>query len=205
MALDDHVNFSLSSERNVKVVRTFINNEESLDLFFLALSSKGLLDLIHVEYNFTNDELIRPKWDTYFLRLAEVVATRSNCMKRAVGAVIVNDLRIVSTGYNGTPFGSLNCNQGGCQRCNSNTPSGVGLDECLCIHAEENAVIEAGRAKANGGTIYVTLSPCLTCSKTVVQAGIKRIVYNRKYTMASADAFLDKLKGQVLVENITLE
>jgi dCMP deaminase len=126
-------------------------------------------------------------------------------MKRAVGAVIVNDLRIVSTGYNGTPFGFLNCSEGGCQRCNSNTPSGVALDECLCIHAEENAVIEAGRAKANGGTIYVTLSPCLTCSKTVVQAGIKRIVYNRKYAMPSADAFLEKLKGQVLVENITLD
>ena len=141
----------------------------------------------------------------YFLRLAEVVATRSNCMKRAVGAVIVNDLRIVSTGYNGTPFGSLNCNQGGCERCNSNAPSGVRLDECLCIHAEENAVIEAGRAKANGGTIYVTLSPCLTCSKTVVQAGIKRIVYNRKYPMPSADAFLEKLKGQVVVENISLD
>ena len=67
-------------------------------------------ELTWLEYNFTNDELIRPKWDMYFLRLAEVVATRSNCMKRAVGAVIVNDLRIVSTGYNGTPFGSLNCN-----------------------------------------------------------------------------------------------
>ena len=81
----------------------------------------------------------------------------------------------------------------------------MALDECLCIHAEENAVIEAGRAKANGGTIYVTLSPCLTCSKTVVQAGIKRIFYNRKYTMPSADAFLEKLKGQVIVENITLD
>ena len=131
--------------------------------------------------------MVRPKWDTYFLRLAEVVATRSNCMKRAVGAVIVNDYRIVSTGYNGTPFGCTNCKEGGCKRCNDNEASGVNLDSCLCIHAEENAVIEAGRAKANGGTIYVTLSPCLTCAKSVVQAGIKRIVYNRKYTMEIAD------------------
>jgi len=75
-------------------------------------------------------------------------------MKRAVGAVIVNDLRIVSTGYNGTPFGSLNCNEGGCERCNANVPSGQALDACLCIHAEENAVIEAGRAKAKDGTLF---------------------------------------------------
>jgi dCMP deaminase len=125
-------------------------------------------------------------------------------MKRAVGAVIVNDLRIVSTGYNGTPFGSLNCNEGGCERCNSMAPSGHRLDECLCIHAEENAVIEAGRVKAMGGTIYVTLSPCLTCSKTVVQAGIKRIVYNRKYNMPAAEEFLKKLEGKVEVCQLSI-
>ena len=89
-------------------------------------------------------------------------------MKRAVGAVIVNDHRIVSTGYNGTPFNSKNCNEGGCERCNSNVRSGVGLDQCLCIHAEENSVIEAGRAKSNGGTCYVTTFPCLNCAKTLV-------------------------------------
>jgi dCMP deaminase len=107
-------------------------------------------------------------------------------MKRAVGAVIVNDLRIISTGYNGTPFGCVNCKDGGCDRCNSNAPSGVNLDSCLCIHAEENAVIEAGRAKSNGGTIYVTLFPCLTCAKSVIQAGIKRIVYNREYSIPAS-------------------
>lgn len=83
-----------------------------------------------------NSDLVRPCWDTYFLRMAEIVASRSNCMKRLVGCVIVNDLRIVSTGYNGTPFGMENCFDNGCQRCNTMTPSGVGLDECLCIHAE---------------------------------------------------------------------
>lgn len=140
-----------------------------------------------LDFNITNNDLVRPQWDTYFLRLAEVVATRSNCMKRGVGAVIVNDFRIVSTGYNGTPFGSVNCNEGGCERCNSFVASGAKLDECLCIHAEENAVIESGRAKANGGTIYVTLSPCLTCAKTIIQAGIKRIVYSRLYSMPVAD------------------
>lgn len=89
-------------------------------------------------------------------------------MKRAVGAVIVNDHRIMSTGYNGTPFNHTNCNEGGCERCNSNARSGVGLDHCICIHAEENAVIEAGRAKSKGGTCYVTTFPCLGCAKTLV-------------------------------------
>ena len=118
--------------------------------------------------------------------------------------MIVNDLRIVSTGYNGTPFGCTNCNEGGCERCNSMAQSGQRLDECLCIHAEENAVIEAGRAKANGGTIYVTLSPCLTCSKSVIQAGIKRIVYNRVYNMPVAEEFLAKYKGIVEVVQMSI-
>lgn len=121
-----------------------------------------------IEFNFANENLVRPQWDVYFLRMAEIVASRSNCMKRLVGCVIVNDLRIVSTGYNGTPFGMENCKDGGCQRCNSMCPSGVGLEECLCIHAEQNAVIEAGRAKCIGGTVYVNLSPCLTCSKSII-------------------------------------
>lgn len=165
---DDAVAFGMASDRNVRVIKTLVNKESSVDALYANLSSKRLRISICLGIHFTDSELIRPKWDTYFLRLAEVVASRSNCMKRAVGAVIVNDLRIVSTGYNGTPFGIMNCNEGGCERCNSNAPSGVALDMCLCIHAEENAVIEAGRVKANGGTIYVTLSPCLTCLKTVV-------------------------------------
>jgi len=73
------------------------------------------------KFNFVNSELVRPSWDTYFMRIANVVASRSKCMKRSVGAVVVNDKRIVSTGYNGTPFGTTNCNEGGCDRCNSNS------------------------------------------------------------------------------------
>jgi dCMP deaminase len=102
------------------------------------------------------------------MRIAHVTSSRTNCMKRAVGAVIVKDMRIVSTGYNGTPFKCLNCNEGGCARCNSNATSGQGLDECICIHAEENAVIEGGRVNTNGATCYVTTFPCLTCAKTLV-------------------------------------
>ena len=79
------------------------------------------------------------------MRLAEVAASRSNCMKRGIGAVIVQDNRVISTGYNGTPFGLINCNEGGCDRCNNNIAQGEELDKCLCLHAEESAVLEAGR------------------------------------------------------------
>jgi len=137
-------------------------------------------------FNFANQDLVRPKWDTYFLRMAEIVASRSNCMKRRVGAVIVSDHRIVSTGYNGTPFGMENCADGGCPRCNSNGPSGAGYDEDLCIHAEMNAVIEAGRSKIVGATIYINLSPCLNCAQALIQAGITRIVYSRKITQPTS-------------------
>ena len=75
--------------------------------------------------------------------------------------------------------------------------SGARLDECLCIHAEENAVIEAGRTKANGGTIYVTFEPCLTCTKTIVQAGIKRVVYINEYPMAAANELREMIKDKI--------
>ena len=115
---------------------------------------------------FGNNEHLRPGWDTYFMKIAHVASTRTNCMKRAVGCVLVRDNRIIATGYNGTPFGMKNCNKGGCPRCNSNAKSGTGLDECLCNHAETNAVIESGRVK--GATCYVTTKPCLNCAKCLV-------------------------------------
>ena len=149
-------------------------------------------------YDFGNNELLRPKWDTYFMKIAHITASRTNCMKRAVGAVIVKDNRVVACGYNGTPFKHKNCNEGGCDRCNSNEVSGKGLDECLCIHAEENAVIEAGRAKTMGGTIYITTFPCLMCAKTLVQAGIERIVYDRPYPMPIVFKFIEGCQGITL-------
>ena len=98
---------------------------------------------------------IRPSWDTYFVRLCTLAAMRSNCMKRRVGAVIVRDHRVLSTGYNGTPRGLTNCSEGGCTRCNGSAPCGSSLDECLCLHAEENALLELGRDR---GGAQVALS-----------------------------------------------
>jgi dCMP deaminase len=129
-------------------------------------------------------------WDTYFLKIAEVVSLRSNCCKRSVGAVLVSDNRIISTGYNGTPKGYTDCCEGGCKRCNSDVSSGERLEECLCVHAEANSIIQAAfyGVSVKGATLYCTLEPCLSCSKLIVNAGIKRIVYNKEYPNNSPDA-----------------
>ena len=129
----------------------------------------------------------RPDWDHYFMSIAEVAASRSNCSRRHVAAVLVRDKRVISTGYNGTPRGIKNCNEGGCPRCNSNVPSGEGLTECLCSHAEENSIVQAayhGIAVA-GATLYTTYSPCLLCSKMIINAGIKEVVYKQRYSIDS--------------------
>jgi dCMP deaminase len=94
------------------------------------------------------------------MRLAELAASRSNCMKKGNGAIIAKNNRVVSTGYNGTAFGLINCNEGGCKRCNDNVKQGIDLDKCLCLHAEESAVMEAGRNQTMGSTLYTTSYPC---------------------------------------------
>lgn len=99
---------------------------------------------------------LRPSWDTYFLSLCTLASLRSNCMKRRVGAVLVRNNRVLSTGYNGTPRGLKNCAEGGCNRCNGGAAGGTALDECLCLHAEENALLECGRERggAEGTVLY---------------------------------------------------
>ncbi len=127
----------------------------------------------------------RPDWDNYFMNIAEVAATRSSCCRRQVAAVIVRDKQIISTGYNGTPTGVKNCDEGGCPRCNSNAPSGSALGECLCSHAEENAIVQAARhgIAVEGAKLYTTFSPCLLCAKMIVNSGINEVIYRSKYSM----------------------
>ena len=127
----------------------------------------------------------RPDWDEYFMNIAEVVATRSNCSRRQVAAVIVKDHRIISTGYNGTPRGIENCFEGGCPRCNSEIASGEGLEECLCCHGEENAIVQAAfhGISVNESILYTTYSPCLLCAKMIINAGIKEVVYKDRYSI----------------------
>ena len=125
----------------------------------------------------------RPGWDEYFMDIAKVTASRSNCCRRHIGAVIVKDHRIISTGYNGTPKGVKNCNEGGCPRCASDAPSGEKLGECICCHAEENAIVQAAYhgVSVKDSSIYTTFSPCLLCSKMIINSGIKEVIYLNLY------------------------
>ncbi len=127
----------------------------------------------------------RPNWDEYFMRIAQVVALRSNCLKRKVAAIVVKDRRIISTGYNGTPRGVRNCYEGGCPRCLQLGASGEQLDRCLCSHAEENAITQAAYhgISLRDATIYCTLSPCITCAKMIINAGIAEVVYGHAYPL----------------------
>jgi dCMP deaminase len=139
----------------------------------------------------------RPGWDEYFMQIAQIVTLRSNCMKRKVAAVVVKDRRIVSTGYNGTPRGVKNCNEGGCPRCNSMAASGTNLGECLCSHAEENAITQAAYhgISLKDATLYSTFSPCLICTKMIINAGIKEVVFNAEYPLAGVARSLLKEAG----------
>ncbi len=124
------------------------------------------------------------KWHEYFMRICDVVATRSTCCKRQVGALIVKDKHIVASGYNGTPPGYKNCNEGGCPRCNdSSIPSGEGYDKCLCAHAEQNAIAFSARygVSTNGATMYITEKglPCIGCAKNIIASGIKTVVVRK--------------------------
>ncbi|KAI5190309.1 dCMP deaminase [Nematocida sp. AWRm77] len=123
----------------------------------------------------------RPSWEEYFMSIAETVSLRSNCMKRKVGAVIVKNNRIVATGYNGTATGSLNCNQGGCQRCNDNVKQGSHLSDCFCVHAEESAFLDAGSNRCAGADLYTTVFPCIQCSRKIIQMNISKVYYMYEY------------------------
>lgn len=146
-------------------------------------------DLAHLyatlgKLDLTNEDRLRPSWDQYFMELASLAAQRSNCMKRRVGCVLVREKRVISTGYNGTPRGLKNCGDGGCPRCNEGQGSGFGLGTCLCLHAEENALLEAGRERIREGAIlYCDTCPCLTCSIKITQVGVSEVVYATGYSM----------------------
>jgi dCMP deaminase len=149
-------------------------------------------------------EIQRPSWDEYFMNIAKVVASRSNCIKRKVAAIIVKDKRVISTGYNGTPRGTRNCNEGGCPRCNSLAPSGTNLEECLCSHGEENAIVQASYhgVSVKDAIIYTTFAPCLQCAKMIINSGIREVIYNMDYPLndaafqlfSEAGVFIRKLK-----------
>ena len=144
--------------------------------------------------------MARPSWDAYYIAIARTVAERASCLRRRVGAVIVVDNGIIATGYNGTPIGVTNCDQGGCPRCASDAPPGAGYDACICVHAEQNAIVFAARHgnSTQGVTLYTTLRPCFGCAKEAIQAGIRRIVFAEPFAYA---AELEEVYRRLIVES----
>lgn len=128
-------------------------------------------------------KITRPDIDTYFLKIAKVVSQRSTCRRHNVGAVLVKDKQILSTGYNGAAAGVKDCLELGCLRDELKIPSGTRHEICRAIHAEQNAIIQAAKhgVSTENATIYCTHSPCIICAKIIVNAGIKRVVCITQY------------------------
>ena len=133
----------------------------------------------------------RPSWDEYFMQITFEVAERSTCPRAAVGAVIVRDKRILTTGYNGAPTGLAHCSEAGCLMVNGH---------CVrALHAEQNAIIQGALHGVNvsGSSIYVTHQPCLVCAKMIINAGIQRVVYAGQYPDSIAQSFLEDARVEL--------
>jgi dCMP deaminase len=156
-----------------------------------------------------NNESNRPSWDTYFMKLSWLVAERSTCLRHHIGAVIVRDKRILTTGYNGAAANTKDCLTLGCLRNQLNIPSGQRHEICRAIHAEQNAIIQGGFTgiSIKGATLYCTHSPCILCAKMIVNAGIKKVVMSEVYPDNSyADLFQEaNIDHYCLnIENLTI-
>lgn len=136
----------------------------------------------------------RPSWHEYFMSITKTVAARSTCIRRHVGAVIVKDRRILSTGYNGAPAGLRHCEEAGCIRVNDLIPSGTRHELCRGLHAEQNAIIQAAYhgISVAGAVLYCTNKPCAICAKMLINAGIKTIYYGDGYSDELADSLLEE-------------
>ena len=148
----------------------------------------------------------RPSWDTYFLEMAKHVATRSVCSRHKVGCLLVKDRRVLTTGYNGPPRGMAHCSElGGCARDLASVESGSQVDIGRCLHAEQNAIIQAAvhGVMVDGDIIcYSTLQPCLTCSKMLINVGVVRVVFREGHPDLAGMKMLDeaRVKTERIVE-----
>ena len=136
----------------------------------------------------------RPSWDEYFMNIAELASTRSTCLRRQVGAVIVKDKKILTTGYNGAPSGLKHCLDIGCLRDKLGIPSGERHELCRATHAEQNAIVQAALfgVSIKDSILYSTTHPCILCTKLIINAGIKKIVIK--------DSYPDKMSREMLKE-----
>ena len=142
---------------------------------------------------------IRPSWDEYFLEVAEIVASRSTCLRRKVGAVIVKDKRILATGYNGAPSGLKHCLDIGCLREKLRIPSGERHELCRGLHAEQNAILQAvvHHIDIKNSTLYATNQPCIICAKMLINAQVKEIVISSGYPDDLAREMLEEAKIKI--------
>lgn len=142
----------------------------------------------------------RPSQDEYFMEIAKVVAKRSTCLRIHVGAVIVKNGRILSTGYNGAPYGFEHCLDIGCIRERENVAHGTRHELCRAVHAEQNAIIQAALhgVSIEGATIYCTHQPCILCAKMLINAKIKRVVFQNGYPDEMSLQFLKQAGIEIL-------
>lgn len=156
----------------------------------------------------------RPSWDTYFMDISCLVAKRSTCVRRAVGAIVVKDRRILATGYNGAPSHIRHCSEVGCLREQMQVPSGQRHELCRGIHAEQNAIIQAAYhgVSIKAADLFCTNQPCSICAKMIINAGILRIVYQSGYAddlsqqmLSEAGVELVKMDSSQMSENGEME
>jgi len=147
----------------------------------------------------------RPAWNDYFMEIAALVARRSTCLRRAVGAIIVKDKRILATGYNGAPSGIAHCAEVGCLRETMQIASGERHELCRGIHAEQNAIIQAAYhgVPIQGASLYCTNLPCSICTKMLINAGIKKIYYRSGYADQLSKGLLEEAEIEVIKINGT--
>ncbi|MGD9058077.1 MAG: cytidine/deoxycytidylate deaminase family protein [Desulfobacterales bacterium] len=145
----------------------------------------------------------RPSWENYFMDIAMLVAKRSTCLRRSVGAIIVKDKRILSTGYNGAPTGVRHCQEVGCLREKLGIESGKMHELCRGIHAEQNAIIQAAYhgVSVKDGSVFCTNLPCSICAKMIINAGIRKIYYRSGY----ADELSQDMMQEAKIELIHLD
>ena len=136
----------------------------------------------------------RPDWDEYFMKMAELAAERSTCLRRKVGAVLVKDRRILATGYNGAPKGIPHCDETGCLREQMDVPSGERHEICRGVHAEQNLIAQAAvhGVKTDGAVVYCTNHPCIICTKLLINSGIKKINYREPYQNEFTEGLLEQ-------------
>jgi dCMP deaminase len=153
--------------------------------------------------NYLGDIMSRPSWDEYFMQIAKLVASRSTCLRRKVGAVIVKERRILTTGYNGVPRGLAHCEAVGCLREKMGIASGKSQELCRGLHAEQNAIIQAALhgISIQNSFLYCTEQPCITCAKMIINAGIVQVFYQNSYP----DELARKILKEAGIEEINYE